>query len=111
MEQPPNPLMLNIPYGINTNINSPLSDPTVTNYKNSDMERKKKGQLFKICFLATIAYALLSNHITFKIADNLYSLFTAKHNIVITEEGLVTPKGTLILSLIFFIVMFLIMFK
>ena len=108
MQQPPDPLLLHIQSSPNKYLQPSNNTNELDNHK-KNIEQKYKGKLFKICILASFSFALLSNRVSYRILEQLYSTFTNTHYHIITMEGIITFKGTFILSIVFFFIMIYLM--
>lgn len=71
---------------------------------------KQKGQLFKIAFLATIGFVILSHHVVYRIVNSFWSAITGKTHEITCEIGCPTTKGVLLHGFVFFIYMMFLLF-
>lgn len=102
-----------------SNVNQPPSLISLyANQKNEKQQKmppgstheKKIGSLFRTAVFATIAYIILSQPVTYRVTNTIYSMITNKQFYIVNEDGCPTVVGTIANTLIFFIVILFLMF-
>lgn len=71
---------------------------------------RQKGQLFKIAFLSTVGFFILSHHVVYRVVNSLWSAFTGKTHEITCEMGCPTTKGVFLHSIIYFLYMMVLLF-
>ena len=69
-----------------------------------DKRDKQKGQRFRIAFVSTIFFIILSSPATYRLTNQLYQAITNKMYQIVGEDSKATFKGIVIHSIIFFLI-------
>ena len=72
---------------------------------------KQKGKLFKIAFLITIGFVVLSHHVIYRVVNSIWSAFTGKAHEITCEIGCPTTHGVLLHSVVFFLYVLVILYS
>jgi hypothetical protein len=96
-------------------IQNPIINPYVPTQQKPDpniqiYQDKSKGQQFKTAILFTILFLILSNHMSYKITNQLYQTITNRMFQVLGENGFPTFKGIIIHAIIFFAIAIFLVF-
>lgn len=89
----------------------PPQQPGYSNVAHDQTNAKTTGRKFQIAFFASIAFAIISNVVTYRVVNQLFLAFTGKTNEVMSEAGFPTTKGIFLHTCIFFVVMMVLMQK
>jgi hypothetical protein len=69
------------------------------------MSKFTQGTKIRTVVYATVAFALLSHIAAYKIAENIHHAVTNVQNSVLSDAGVPTLRGTVIMTTVFFAVM------
>ena len=73
--------------------------------RNNRIKNRETGQLFRIVFLSTLFFILLSQQFVYKISHNILQYLMSTPISTMNSEGCPTTKGILVHGVIFFIIM------
>lgn len=83
--------------------------PPAQNQNNNNSHEKLAGRKFKTAFLATVAFVVLSNPVSYKIMNQVFLAFTGRLNEIVSEVGFPTTKGMFLHAFVFFIATFILL--
>lgn len=100
-----------MPGGIASQALMPPLQGTVPAYAMPTKRRADEagGEKIRRVVMATLAFAVLSHMAAYKIAETIYGAFSGSSYQIISDEGTVTLKGSLVMTVVFFVLMIYLM--